>query len=454
MKGLKRKELISNSIVNVCRIVLAVTLVFSGFVKAVDPMGTAYKLADYLTAMGLSGLLHESVLVAVSVALSAAEFCVGIFLLFAIQRRLASRAAVVFMLVMTPLTLWLAVANPVSDCGCFGDAVVLSNWQTFWKNVVLLVLAVIVAVRPRAMFRFVSESNQWIVINFSILFILIISGVSLYDLPIFDFRPYHIGANLPEGMTVPEGAPQPRFETTFTMEKDGKRQEFGLDNYPDSTWTFVDSHTVMVSKGYEPPIHDFVLETELGDDITDEVLSDTGYVFLLVAPHLEQADDSRLDLINELYEYSQEQGYPFYGLTASSPDAIVQWRDQTGAEYPFCTVDEITLKTMIRSNPGLLLLHGGTVVRKWSHNFLPVIAEEQASQPLERFEIGHLPEDSVPRKVARILLWFVLPLTLLVVADRLWMWTKWLRRRKKGNNEQGSQEIGNNPIITTKTKEQ
>ena len=119
-----------------------------------------------------------------------------------------------------------------------------------------------------------------------------------------------------------------------------------------------------------------------------------------------------------------------------------------------CSLFSAGLKTMIRSNPGLLLLHGGTVVRKWSHNLLPVIAEEQASQPLERFEIGHLPEDSVPRKVARILLWFVLPLTLLVVADRLWMWTKWLRRHKKGNNEQGSQEIGNNPKITTKTKEQ
>ena len=207
--------------------------------------------------------------------------------------------------------------------------------------------------------------------------------------------------------------------------------------------------------GEDLPYADLFIErTDNGEDITEAVLADTGYVFLLVAPHLEQADDSRLDLINELYEYSQEQGYPFYGLTASSPDAIVLWRDQTGAEYPFCTVDEITLKTMIRSNPGLLLLHGGTVVRKWSHNLLPVIAEEQASQPLERFEIGHLPEDSVPRKVARILLWFVLPLTLLVVADRLWMWTKWLRRRKKGNNEQGSQEIGNNPIITTKTKEQ
>lgn len=437
---MKRKELIANSIVNVCRIVLAVTLVFSGFVKAVDPMGTGYKLADYLTAMGLSGLLPESVLVAASVILSAVEFCVGIFLLFAIQRRLASRVAVALMLVMTPLTLWLAVANPISDCGCFGDAVVLTNWQTFWKNVVLLLLAVCVAFRPRAMFRFVSESNQWIVINFSILFILIVSAISLYDLPIFDFRPYHIGASIPEGMTVPEGAPQPRFETTFVMEKDGEQREFGLDNYPDSTWTFVDSRTVMVSKGYEPPIHDFVLETEQGDDITDEVLSDTGYVFLLVAPHLEQADDSRLDLINELYEYSQEQGYPFYGLTASSPRAIAQWRERTGAEYPFCTVDEITLKTIIRSNPGLLLLHGGTVVRKWSHNRLPVIGEDKASLPLEHIEIGHLPEDSVPRKVARILLWFVLPLTLLVVADRVWMWTKWLRRRKRQTSDSNKKQ--------------
>jgi len=421
--------------VNICRLVIAVTFILSGFVKAVDPKGTAYKIADYLQAMHLDGLVSDTGTIVASMALSTLEFSIGIFLLFAIRRRLASRMAVVLLAVMTPLTLWLAVANPVSDCGCFGDALVLTNWQTFWKNVVLLGAALVVAWKPMELFRFVSKSNQWIVVNYTVLFILIIASLSLYDLPMFDFRPYHIGANIREGMEIPEGEEQPQFETTFILEKDGERREFGIDDYPDSTWTFIDSRTVQTVKGYVPPIHDFVLQTEEGDDITEEVLADTSYVFLLVSPHLETADDSRLDLINELYEYSEEQGYAFYGLTASNEKAIARWRDRTGAEYPFCLVDEITLKTIIRSNPGLLLLKNGTVTGKWSHNNLPQIAPKQASMPLENLEIGQMPDDGVPSKIARLLLWFVLPLALLTIADRTWMWTKWLRKNRKESRD-------------------
>ena len=424
--------------VNSCRLLLAAVFIVSGFVKAVDPAGTQYKIGDYLEAMGMGGLLPDMALTAASIAQLAVEFCIGIFLLFAIQRRLTSRLALAVMLVMTPLTRWIALANPVSDCGCFGDALVLTNWQTFWKNVVLLACAITVAIWPTEMFRFVSRSNQWIVINYSALFILAVSAWSLYDLPLFDFRPYHIGANIRQGMEIPDGAPKAEYETTFIMEKDGKRQEFTLDNYPDSTWTFVDSKTVQTREGYVPPIHDFSMlllaadtdEDAEENDITDQVLSDTSYVMLLVSPHLEQADDSRHDLINELFEYCQEHAYAFYCLTASTPKSIRQWQDMTGAEYPFCQTDEITLKTVIRSNPGLVLLKDGTVIGKWSHNNLPQIAADQAATTLDKLEIGQMDDDAAATKILRLLLLFVLPLALLTLADRLWMWTKWLRRSK------------------------
>ncbi len=426
--------------VNCCRLVLALTFILSGFVKAVDPLGTQYKIEDYAEAMHLGGLLPEFAALALSVGQAALEFALGIFLLFAIRRRLTSRLVLAIMLVMTPLTLWLALANPISDCGCFGDALVLTNWQTFWKNVVLLAMACVVVWRPMDMFRFVSKSNQWIVINYTILFILAISGWSLYDLPQFDFRPYHVGASIPEGMELPEGAEQPQFETTFILEKDGRQQEFTLDNYPDSTWTFVDSRTVQTSEGYVPPIHDFSITTGEGDDITDIVLSDEGYTFLLVAPYLDKADDSRFDLINELYEYSQEHDYPFYCLTASSEREQQAWSQRTGAEYPFCTTDGITLKTIIRSNPGLVLLKGGVVMGKWSNNRLPQLSDEEAQQELEQLPMGQLPQDSVPGKILRLLLWFVLPLALLTIADRTWMWTKWLRRRKDSRKTESPED--------------
>ena len=415
-------------LVNMVRLLLALTFILSGFVKAVDPLGTQYKINDYLGALHLHELVPDFATLSASVLLSAAEFVIGICLLFAIRRRLVSRVTLCVMVVMTIITLWLAIADPVSDCGCFGDALVLTNWQTFWKNVVLLIAAGIICWRPLDMARMISKTNQWIVLNYAALFILFIASYSLYDLPMFDFRPYHVGANIKQGMEVPEGAPQPQFETTFIMEKDGQRKEFTVDNYPDSTWTFIDSKTIQTAEGYVPPIHDFTIGTEDGD-ITNEVLEKEGYIFLLISPHLENADDTYFDRINQVYEYCKENGYSFYCLTASTDRARNRWRDMTGAEYPFCTTDEITLKTIIRSNPGLILLHQGTVIRKWSHNRLP--KEQQLTQRLGDCEMGKMPADSVPGKIAKLLLWFVLPLMILTIADRLWAWSRWLRRKPK-----------------------
>ena len=419
-------------LVNSCRLVLAVTFILSGFVKAVDPLGTQYKLNDYLEAMHLDAMVPDLATLAGSVLLAAMEFCLGVFLLFAIHRRLVSRLLVLVMGIMTALTVWIYIADPVSDCGCFGDAIVLTNGQTLLKNIILLAAAIVVALWPLDMMRFISKTNQWIVINYTAVFILIIEGYALYDLPQFDFRPYHVGANIMKGMEIPEGAEQPEFETTFIMEKNGERREFGLDNYPDSTWTYIDTKTIQTKQGYVPPIHDFSMTSLDGEDLTEEILTNQGYTFLLVSPHLEDADDSQLDLINQVYEYAEDNGYPFYCLTASGEQGINRWRDITGAEYPYCLTDETTLKTVIRSNPGMLLLKDGTIIRKWSHNRLP--DEYALDKPLEQSELGQMPEDSVPKKIITILLWYVLPLLMLTIADRLWAWSRRTKKKDKSNN--------------------
>lgn len=416
-------------IVNLCRIIVAVTFIFSGFVKAIDPIGTQYKLQDYLGAIGMAGILPNWTLLAVAVFLAAIEFCIGIFLLFAIQRRLISKLTVAFMAFMTMVTVWIVVADPVKDCGCFGDALHLTNTETLIKNIVLLVCSLAIMYRPLAMFRFVSKSNQWIVTNYTIVFILVSSGLSLYYLPIFDFRPYHIGVNIPRGMEIPKGAKLPQFKTTFIMEKNGQRKEFTLDNYPDASWKFIDSKTVQTSEGYIPPIHDFsITDNKTGLDLTNSVLSHKGYTFLLIAPHLETADDSNFGDIDRLYEYAQSYDIPFYCLTASTTKAIKRWIDLTGAEYPFCITDEAVLKTIIRSNPGLLLLKDGTIINKWSHNNLP--NEAKLSHPISQSSLGKMPKDNVPAKILEIVLWFILPLTLLTLADRLWAWSKWVRLKE------------------------
>jgi len=421
-------------IVNLCRIIVAVTFIFSGFVKAIDPIGTQYKLQDYLGAIGMAGILPNWTLLAVAVFLAAIEFCIGIFLLFAIQRRLISKLTVAFMAFMTMVTVWIVVADPVKDCGCFGDALHLTNTETLIKNIVLLVCSLAIMYRPLAMFRFVSKSNQWIVTNYTIVFILVSSGFSLYYLPIFDFRPYHIGVNIPRGMEIPKGAKLPQFKTTFIMEKNGQRKEFTLDNYPDASWKFIDSKTVQTSEGYIPPIHDFsITDNKTGLDLTNSVLSHKGYTFLLIAPHLETADDSNFGDIDRLYEYAQSYDIPFYCLTASTTKAIKRWIDLTGAEYPFCITDEAVLKTIIRSNPGLLLLKDGTIINKWSHNNLP--NEAKLSRPISQSSLGKMPKNSVPAKILEIVLWFILPLTLLTLADRLWAWSKWVRLKEQKDKQ-------------------
>ncbi|MDE5947714.1 MAG: DoxX family protein [Prevotella sp.] len=419
-------------VIDFCRLLLGLTFTLSGFVKAIDPQGTQYKIEDYLEAWGLQAYAADLLTLGASVALSAVEFWLGVCMLFAIRRRRTSRLMLVVMSVMTPLTLWLALTDPISDCGCFGDAVTLTNWQTFWKNVVLLLAAVAVARRPMGMTRVISRSNRWIVTNYAAVFILVLEAWSLYDLPLFDFRPYRVGTDIRAGMEIPEDAPMPQFETTFIMEKDGLRREFTLDDYPDSTWTFVDSRTVQTAEGYVPPIHDFsIVRRTDGEDITDSILAAPGYTFLLVAPYLEQADDSRLDLINQVYDYAEDHGYGFFCLTASSDKSVRRWRIMTGAEYEFCTTDGTTLKTIVRSNPGLVLLKDGKVIRKWSHNILP--DEYELDGPLDSIGLGYMPEKSATVKTLIVVAWFALPLLLLVLADRMWAWTKWIKRKRRSN---------------------
>lgn len=359
----------------VARTVVGLTFILSGFVKAIDPLGTQYKIQDYLAAIPPSLSLPDMLTLLMSVSLSMVEFTLGAFMLTAISRRLTARLTLLFMVVMTAVTVWIYIADPVKDCGCFGDALTLTNLETLLKNIVLLALAALVAWRPTHIGRLMSRSNQMLLGQMLMLTPVALSFWCLYDLPLIDFRPYHIGADIKAGMEIPEGAEQPVFDTTFIMEKDGERREFTLDNYPDSTWTFVDSKTVTVKEGYVPPIHDFSITAADGEDITDMVLGREGYTFLLISPDLDKADDQNFGDIDQIYEFCQDNSIPFYCLTASTEKSQQHWQNITGAEYPFCMTDATTLKTMIRSNPGLMLLEKGVVRGKWSHNRLPETTE-------------------------------------------------------------------------------
>ena len=405
----ERKHIIKLVWVNACRFLLAALFIFSGFVKAVDPLGSFYKIQDYLTAFGMISWFPTYLPLLFAIILSSAEFCVGVFLFFGVRRKVASTLALFLMGVMTPLTLYLALANPVSDCGCFGDAWVLTNWQTFGKNIILLIAAVTVFKERKLIIRFITLKMEWMVSLYTILFVFALSFYCLEYLPVLDFRPYKIGVNIKAGMEIPEGAKPSVFESRFVLEKDGRQQEFTLDNYPDSTWTFVETRTVLKEK-----------------DITESVLTDKGYTFLLVAHRTEEADDSNIDLINEIYDYSIEHGYGFYALTSSPDEEIEAWRDRTGAEYPFCQMDDITLKTIIRSNPGLLLIKDGTILNKWSDSQFP--DEYVLNDSLDKLELGQQKQENNLHTIGYVLLWFIVPLMLVLGVDILV-----IKRREKKN---------------------
>ena len=414
-------------ITTVCRFVLAVVFIFSGFVKAIDPLGTQYKIQDYLDALGWTDVFPESIPFIAAALLGMLEFCLGVYLFFGIRRIIAPRAVVAVMAIMTPLTFWLALDNPVSDCGCFGDAIVLTNWETFGKNVVLLAMSLVVLKWRKRIFPLATTRFDWLIALYGFLYIFCMTIYCYRHLPIFDFRPYYVGADIRQGMEIPEGKEPTEFETRFVLQKDGVEKEFTLENYPDSTWTFVDSRTVVKKKGYEPPIHDFsMIRYEDGEDITEQVLADERYTFLLVAHQLEQASDSRIDLINELYDYCLEYGYAFYCLTSSSDEDILKWQEDTGAEYPFCLMDNITLKTMVRSNPGLILLKKGVVIHKW--NVVDFPDEYQLSRSLEELPLGEISQKPFSNRLFGVFVWFAFPLFLMCMSDLAW------ERYRKGRN--------------------
>lgn len=395
-------------LINVARLLLGLIFVFSGFVKTIDPLGSTYKINDYLDAFGWIYFKEMSFLM--SILLSASEFFLGIALLLGIYKRTISLFLFLFLIFLTPLTLYIAVTNPVSDCGCFGDALVLSNTATFIKNLFLLVVAFFVYWHNDKFILIYGKHTSRYTALWCALFPVLISIWSYRHLPLIDFLPYKIGNNLPSLMKVPAGAVTDSITTLFVYEKNGVRQKFTLDKAPfsDTTWTFVDREDIAVRQGYRNPIHDFTLEhPELGD-ITSEVLADPSYTFLFVSNKLEEMNYNRLQEILDVKLYANKHGYRFLGLTNSNPRVIDDWKYEYDDDMIFCTLDDRTLKTMMRSNPGLILIKNGTVYQKWGFRDVPDFSVQKL--PLDQLSYGAVGKPFMGRLLGGLALVLVLPL--------------------------------------------
>jgi uncharacterized membrane protein YphA (DoxX/SURF4 family) len=359
------------TILTVSRIFTGIIFVFSGFVKAVDPMGFAIKLVEYLEAYHLE-FLHLTAL-PVAVIASAAELMIGLNLLAVLRMRFTSWALLLFMCFFTVLTFISALTNPVSDCGCFGDAIVLTNWQTFGKNVILLLPAILLFIYRKQFIPAIRPAREWGIASFNLAVGCAISIYCLVYQPLIDFRPYKTGTYIPEKMTIPPGSPVDQYVTLLVYEKNGQKKEFTDKDFPwqDTTWKWVETKQKLIRKGYEPPIHNFSITSSAGTDITNEILTDTGYIFLFIIPDLEAASGKGLHKINDIAVRCKELGLKPIALTASTDSQVDKYKSGFQPVYEFYTTDETTLKTITRSNPGILLLSGGTIIDKWSHRDMP-----------------------------------------------------------------------------------
>ena len=476
---------------NFSRILIGIVFIFSGFVKVVDPMGYAYKFVEYFDAMHITFMNDASLVFAMLMA--AAELLLGIALLFNLVPKFSAWILLAFMVMFTPLTLWLAIANPVSDCGCFGDALVISNWQTFFKNVIIDVFVVIIFISRNKYKPAYHAFFQWCL---AVIFIVTVFGLEFYclkNIPILDFRPYHIGANIKEGMVVPESEKDnlPIYENVYVYEKDNVKKEFVLNgntivdfndkteyNFADFSkeWKFIDRKDKLVKAGYVPPIHDFTIEPvyiqgysiepeddifvdlkqyefmfsdnkgglqifrinnlpdkswsfiatlkddkidnldvskiilnyiapdstvqqfgfnsrppagyifknaneyiihddlpilQYGEDIANYVLNNKNYSFLAISLKLEDANEDYVAKLNTVSDFCYDNGYDFYCLTGSTEDGIRDFIAKHNPNYGFFNTDQTTLKTIIRSNPGLLLIKDGVVLKKWAARNIP-----------------------------------------------------------------------------------
>ena len=376
----KIKSLLLTVVVNVCRFLLAATFIFSGFVKANDPLGTVYKLEDYVHAMAWF-TLPDTFLLGCAVILAIFEFNLGVYLLFGMKRKTTSVVALVFMVVMTLLTVYIAIANPVEDCGCFGDVLILSNGATLAKNIVLLGAAVLVSRYYRLQKDFLGSAAKWLIAFVSLCLVVGYAIYCIVCLPVLDFRPYKVGTNLREAVT----SNQQKFDVKIVYEKDGQTMELSAeDEDPDSTWTYVETRRTPIETQHLATADFYVADAD-GEDVTEEILLADGYTLLLIIPDLMNADEGCVDKVNEVYDYAQEKGWGFYCLTSSEDQrAQTYWNDHTGAEYLYYIAEERMLKTVVRGQPGLVLLQDGVIVKKWGNYNLPDDAEleEVAPNPL------------------------------------------------------------------------
>ncbi|MEX0315300.1 MAG: BT_3928 family protein [Allomuricauda sp.] len=353
----------------VSRIFVGILFIISGLIKLNDPVGFSFKLEEYFSQGVLDLPFLMPFALAISIFVVIVEVILGVLLLIGFKPKFTIWSLLAMIIFFTFLTFYSAYFNKVTDCGCFGDAVKLTPWESFIKDVILLVLILILFYGQKYITPLFNVKTNWIIAGVSLLACILFANHVLKHLPSVDFRPYKIGANIQEGMSVPENAPKPIYEYAWQFKVDGEDKIVVTNGeYPSVDGDFVGVETTEIQKGYEPPIHDFTIERE-GVDMASSILEEDKLV-MVIAYDLAKSNYNAFTAVAKATSKAKEKGYTVIGMSASSNDRANQIIKEYGLDLDFYFTDETTLKTIVRSNPAILVLERGTILQKVHYNDL------------------------------------------------------------------------------------
>ena len=347
----------------ISRILVGVLFIISGLIKLNDPIGFSIKLSEYFSEAVLNLTFLEPFVLWLALFVVIYEILLGIFLLIGYKTKLTLWGLLLMILFFTFLTFYTAYFNKVTDCGCFGDAIKLTPWGTFRKDVALLILILILFAGAKYIKPIFSKFGSAVISLLSFIACLWFGYHVIMHLPTVDFRPYKVGANLTDNMSIPEDAPKPVIEYYWKFNVDGKEEIITTNgSYPEVEGEYIGVETKVIKEGYEPPIHDFSIERD-GEDFTEQMLQEENLI-MIVAYDLELAEDEGVAKLKTMSDKAIKNGYTVIGMTASGEDSQQYLKDTYKLNFDFYFCDETALKTIVRSNPGILKLSKGTVIQK------------------------------------------------------------------------------------------
>lgn len=412
------------------RLTVGGVFIFSGFTKGVDPWGSCYKITDYLNAMGLGEWTGLALLLAASLA--ALEFMLGIAIAVGAYRRSAPWLALLVMIVLTPLTLWLAVTGAVADCGCFGDALHLSNWATFGKNVLLLLGVIYLLLFNTSVRSVFGPAVQWMVMAASFAFVMAVAYYGYFTQPLIDYRPYPIGTRLLADTAMQEsGDEESDDDFIFIYSKDGQEHEFTIDSLPDEAdgWEYVTRYharrphgKVIIQNGNAN--NGIAIMDEDGNDVTIDVLGANRRTLLLLFPDLPHVGAMNSFALNELTDAALVADAQVVGLTPADTHEIEQWQDISMADYPIYNMDDSELKTLARGNPAVVYVEDGVI--RWKRTLSSL---DSVEQPIELSAMSDdYDQDAI---MGRLMLAYLAALAAILMINRSHLVVKHIFFKKK-----------------------